>query len=355
MAKLLGIGTKVKFLTTPDSGVIVEKLGDGMVMVKLDGFDMDIPAFEEDLLRAEDFFEHNIHIPTLSSKGKQPSKSNLPPAEDPLSMKPVFTDTGIQIAFEPLTKSGGEIEKFTIYLINDTRADIVFSLDFKLFGDTEWSKNGILKAVQFEKMGELPFDTVNDQPELELTIKPIYTEGIGEEFVKSLKIKPKQFVKNFQWLKFFNREVHLFSVFEKFENALSSAKEDLTKYTKDMLTSKKQKSKGESDFRLFDHVPNVNEYASFVPEIDLHIEMLHDSPRDLANEDIVRIQIKAFESFLAKAIRLNIPKIHVIHGIGKGRLRDLIAARLRRHPDILMFKNEYHEKYGFGATEIWLR
>ena len=354
MSKLFGIGTKVKFLTTPDSGVIVEKLGDGMVMVKLDGFDMDIPAFEEDLLRSEDFQEQNISIPALSPKAKSPSKSNQQPVP-PLSTQPIFTDSGIQIAFEPLIKPGGEIEMFTIYLINDTRLDVVFALDFILFGDVEWSKNGILKSVQFEKMGELPFDTVNDQPELEVIIKPIYTEGVGEELIKSLKIKPKQFVKNFQWLKFFNREVHLFPVFEKLENASSSTKEDLTKYTKDMLTSKKQKSKGESDFRLFDHVPNVNEYASFVPEIDLHIEMLHDSPRDLANEDIVRIQIKAFESFLAKAIRLNIPKVHVIHGIGKGRLRDLIAARLRRHPDILMFKNEYHEKYGFGATEIWLR
>ena len=56
MAKqLLGIGTKVKFLTTPDSGTIIDKLGDGMVMVQLDGVDMDIPAFEEDLVRAEDF------------------------------------------------------------------------------------------------------------------------------------------------------------------------------------------------------------------------------------------------------------------------------------------------------------
>lgn len=355
MAKLLGIGTKVKFLTTPDSGVIIEKLGDGMVMVKLDGFDMDIPAFEEDLLRAEDFFEQNIVIPPLANKAKLSSKNSPQPIALPLSIEPVFTNSGVQIAFEPIKKAGGEIEKFTIYLINDTRTDIVFSIDFKLFGDIEWSKNGILKAIQFEKMGELTFDMVNDQPELDTNIKPIFTEGVGTELLKTLKIKPKQFIKNYQWLKFFDREVHLFPLFENLETHTTAPKEDLTKYTKDILTSKKQKSKGESDYRLFDHVPNVNEYASFVPEIDLHIEMLHESPRDLAVEDIVRLQIKAFESFLAKAVRLNIPKVYIIHGIGKGRLRDLIAARLKRHPDILMFKNEFHEKYGFGATEVWLR
>ena len=121
------------------------------------------------------------------------------------------------------------------------------------------------------------------------------------------------------------------------------------------MKTAKQKSKGTSDLRLFDPVPNVNEYASFVPEIDLHIEMLHSDPHHLTNEEIVNVQIKSFETFLAKAIRLNVPKVYVIHGIGKGRLRDLIAARLKRNPNILMFKNEYHEKYGFGATQVWLR
>ena len=350
MAALLGIGTKVKFLTTPDSGIIIEKLGDGMVMVKLDDFDMDIPAFEEDLVRSEDFLSQNVVAPP--TKLKPSLKNNLPP---PLSIKPVLTDSGIQIAFEPIKKASGEVDKFIIYLLNDTRIDTVFSVDFLIFEDVAWSKNGVLKAVHFEKMGEVSFDSVNDLPQLEITITPITTEGNDEALSKILKIKPKQFIKNFQLSKFLNREVHLFSVFDKLENKAASKNEDLTKYTNDLLKTAKQKSKGASDLRLFDPVPNVNEYASFVPEIDLHIEMLHNDPHHLTNEEIVGIQIKSFESFLAKAIRLNVPKVYVIHGIGKGRLRDLIAARLKRNPNILMFKNEYHEKYGFGATQIWLR
>ena len=266
-----------------------------------------------------------------------------------------MTDSGIQIAFEPIKKPSGEVDKFIIYLLNDTRIDTVFSLDFLIFEDVAWSKNGVLKAVHFEKMGEVSFDSVNDLPQLEITITPITTEGNDEALSKIFKIKPKQFIKNFQLSKFLNREVHLFSVFDKLENKAASKNEDLTKYTNDLLKTAKQKSKGASDLRLFDPVPNVNEYASFVPEIDLHIEMLHNDPHHLTNEEIVGIQIKSFESFLAKAIRLNVPKVYVIHGIGKGRLRDLIAARLKRNPNILMFKNEYHEKYGFGATQVWLR
>ena len=358
MAKLFGIGTKVKFMTTTDSGVIVEKLGDGMVMVKLDGFDMDIPAFEEDLLRAEDFMNPNIVVPTLHPKQAEKKANNLKKNEatPPLSIKPVFTGSGVHIAFEPLKKAGGEIDKFDILLLNDTKSDIVFSLNFVLFDTVEWTKTGILKAVNFEKIGELAFDVVNDQPQFDVSIKPAYTEGGGNELLKTLKIKPKQFVKNFQILNFISREVHVFTVFDKLENSTTSANTDLTKYTHDLIKkAKNDKIKNEPLTHSYDHVPNVNEYASFIPEIDLHIEMLHESPRDLTTEEIVRIQISSFDSFLAKAIRLNVPKFHVIHGLGKGRLRDMIAARLRRHPDVLMFKNEYHERYGFGATEIWLR
>lgn len=355
MATLLGIGTKVKFLTTPDSGVIIEKLGDGMVMVKLDDFDMDIPAFEEDLVRAEDFLSQKVTVPVSVPKVKPNLKSNLQAIIPPLSIKPVLSNSGIQLAFEPVKKASGEIDKYIIYLLNDTSFDVVFSADFLVFDDVEWSKNGILKAVQFEKMGELSFDTVNDLPQLDVSIKPISTEGSEESFFKTLKVKPKQFIKNYQLSKFINREVHLFPLFDKLESKSSETKEDLTKYTSDLLKTAKQKSRGKDDLRMFDPVPNVNEYASFIPEIDLHIEMLHHAPRDLTTEEIVGVQIKSFESFLANAIRLNVPKIYVIHGIGKGRLRDLVAARLRRHPNILMFKNEYHEKYGFGATQVWLR
>ena len=358
MAKLFGIGTKVKFLTTSDSGIIVEKLGDGMVMVKLDGFDMEIPAFEEDLLRAEDFLSPQIEVPAVHPKHAEKKANSLKKNADtpPLSIKPIFTNSGVHLAFEPLKKAGGEIEKFDILLLNDTPSDIVFALDFILFDGIEWSKDGILKAVNFEKIGELAFDVVNDQPQFDVSIKPIYTEGVGAELLKILKIKPKQFINNFKQVNFLSREMHVFTIFEKLENKANSEKDDLTSYTKDLIKKTKiDKIKNAPLTRLYDPVPDVNEYASFIPEIDLHIEMLHESPKDLTPDEIVRLQISSFDSFLAKAIRLNVPKFHVIHGIGKGRLRDLIAARLRRHPNVLMFKNEYHERYGFGATEIWLR
>ena len=360
MAKqLLGIGTKVKFLTTPDSGTIVDKLGDGMVMVQLDGIDMDIPAFEEDLVRVEDFSSQSV--------GFQIVKSNAPikkekinvfakpdiQAFDPLSIKSVFKDSGVHLAFLPVKKPSGEVEKFDILLVNDTAFEVLFALDFVLFDEVKWTKDGMLKPVKFEKVGEVVFDDINDSPQIDVSIKPVFTEGVGEELLKTLKIKAKQFVKNLQVVSCISIEAHLFTAFEQLSEAQNDGS-DLKNYTKD-VTKTVQLKKQKDDFIRHDTTPSPTEYASFVPEIDLHIEMLHDNPTSVPADEIIRYQLRAFEFFMEKAVRLNVPKVYAIHGVGKGKLRDSIAARLRRHPDVLMFKNQYHEKYGWGATEIWLK
>ena len=70
------------------------------------------------------------------------------------------------------------------------------------------------------------------------------------------------------------------------------------------------------------------------------------------NAEILRIQLTHFNQFLEKAIRLGVKSAFVIHGVGKGKLKNEIATRLMNHPQVKTFKNEFHPKYGFGATEI---
>ena len=45
----------------------------------------------------------------------------------------------------------------------------------------------------------------------------------------------------------------------------------------------------------------------------------------------------------------------VIHGLGKGKLREEVHAILKQMPEIGRFKNEWSGKYGFGATEIYFK
>jgi hypothetical protein len=350
---LLGIGTRVKLLTIADAGVIVDKLGDGMVLVALDKADMEIPVFEEDLVREDNFLENNT---VLKAELKPNIKHEIPktPIPTPSVSKPKLGNTGIHIAFLPLKKANGEVEKLDILLLNDMSNDILFELDMVLKEEVIWSKEGVLKAIQYEKMGDIYFDDINDMPELDIFIAPVYTEGVGKKLSKVLKIKPKQLMKNYTFSNFLQIEAYIFEVFKSLD-ADADKSSDLAKYTQDILRNKKPLKKKDEYISPFDPIAKIDEYASFITEIDLHIELLHDNPSALNNTEIVNIQIRSFENYLAKAIRLGIPRIYVIHGVGKGKLRDMIHARLRRNSDIEYFRNEYHEKYGWGATEIVLQ
>ncbi|MBK6996084.1 MAG: Smr/MutS family protein [Lewinellaceae bacterium] len=68
--------------------------------------------------------------------------------------------------------------------------------------------------------------------------------------------------------------------------------------------------------------------------------------------EILRIQLQHCHRFVEKAVRLGAPRVFLIHGVGEGKLKDAIAEQLRANPYVVKFKNEYHHKYGYGATEV---
>ena len=365
---LFGIGTRVKFLRTPDAGIITDKLGDGMVMVHLDDVNMEIPAFEEDLIREDVFHENRAfekikheyqHLKKQDTTGGKAGKSN--PSGDtaghnPLisnPIQPILGHTGIHLAFEPLKRSDGVIEKFTVYLLNDTDCDVLFECELRILNQIRITLDSKITAVGFEKLGEIYFDDINDAPDIDISAAPIYTEGVGEKQYKTLKIKAKQFLKNLTLSPFLNREMYSFLLFDKIGKAEKSS-DDLKKYTDSIIKTQKKAAKAAENLSPFSVLSDVNEYATFVNEVDLHIELLHPNPQSLSNQDIIHIQLSTFESFLMKALRLGVKRVYIIHGVGKGRLKEMIHARLKRHSDVQHFKNEYHERYGWGATEVIL-
>jgi hypothetical protein len=90
-------------------------------------------------------------------------------------------------------------------------------------------------------------------------------------------------------------------------------------------------------------------------EIDLHIEELVSDKKGLTNTDIVKIQLDTFRHYLQLALVHHQERMIVIHGLGKGRLREEVHAILKDTPEVGRFKNEWSGKYGFGATEIHFR
>lgn len=86
-------------------------------------------------------------------------------------------------------------------------------------------------------------------------------------------------------------------------------------------------------------------------EIDLHIEELIDSHKNLTNGQILNIQTERFEKEMEHCLSNGIKKLIVIHGVGNGKLKQEITSILKSINGI-SYHDASYKNYGFGATEI---
>ena len=86
-------------------------------------------------------------------------------------------------------------------------------------------------------------------------------------------------------------------------------------------------------------------------EIDLHMESLMDAYKGLSNFEIVTIQLQHFRKRLHEALQDNEPNLVVIHGVGKGVLKQEIYKYLAQFPNIKVGPADV-KLYGLGASEI---
>ena len=54
-----------------------------------------------------------------------------------------------------------------------------------------------------------------------------------------------------------------------------------------------------------------------------------------------------------KAIADRKLEFRVVHGLGKGKLKEEIYKILEKHEQVKSYKNEYHSRYGYGSTIIY--
>ncbi|MCL9771182.1 DNA mismatch repair protein MutS [Flavobacterium sp. HXWNR69] len=92
----------------------------------------------------------------------------------------------------------------------------------------------------------------------------------------------------------------------------------------------------------------------FVLEVDLHIEKLVPSKRGMSNYDILTLQMETAKRQLDFAIKNRMPKVVFIHGVGEGVLKAELDFLLGRY-DHISFQDANYQKYGLGATEVYIK
>ncbi len=345
---MFSIGMKVRFLHSRESGVVTALLGNSMVMVKIEG-DFEIPVFEEDLTRGEAYFVQQEKViaakPTVQKK-----QVELPKTQRYANS----TEKGVHLAFDPMFASDGNLSAYQLLLINDTKYDIIYSIAVFTAKEQLIVTDGKLEGVSVLTLPKLDFRLLHEGIDVKLTAQQITTAGIGDAITKELKVKQKNFFKKLMSAPLLRREMHVYLLIDTFLSVVAEAKqeEDLLSYTKRQVKKSIPNPAPQKQMSRFYELYNIEAHANFVNEIDLHIEKITDDHNKLNNGEMLHLQLMHFENFLAKALKVGVDRVFIIHGFGKGKLRQEIHYRLAKHPFVLSFKNEYHSKYGHGATEV---
>ncbi|HET8809171.1 MAG TPA: Smr/MutS family protein, partial [Flavobacteriaceae bacterium] len=88
-------------------------------------------------------------------------------------------------------------------------------------------------------------------------------------------------------------------------------------------------------------------------EVDLHIHQLVNSTKNLTNFDMLNLQLDTAKRQLDFAIKKRIQKVVFIHGVGEGVLRAELESLFRRYDNLKFYDADY-QKYGLGATEVYI-
>lgn len=328
------IGDKILLKRSGEEGSVVRVINKEMVEVEVAG--TLFPVYLDDI-------EH----PYLKwFTAKTPQKQQKPSHAEFRTEKPAERKqrlaTGVYLSFVPVFRTVDMEERvdfLKVWLLNELGVDISFDYDARVDQLSLFSLKGSLHSFGNLYLHNLDFEAMNDQPRFHWQI----SSGSGTKATEAngtLRIKP---VKLFEHI-----------------NEILSGKDSSFSYllAKDLTPLAVQK-------KVDDLLPPPPEtvaarrarVATVAPglEVDLHIEQLIGNTRGLTNSDIIDIQLRALQRALDTAMSHRQELLIVIHGLGKGTLREEVHKVLKQTKEVGRFKNEWSGKYGFGATEVWFR
>ena len=235
------------------------------------------------------------------------------------------------------------VETLKIHLINRTERAYKFIYQQQFFGKTDFElKNEIMPFEDFY-LHDMAFADVNDSPGFAFEFSLLQPEkGKAEFYEANIKLKPKQVFDRIEDLKQKGEATFTYKLFDDYP-----AKPQDNKLEFDSLISKGIKVYNAKEARK--HLPPARTV------VDLHIEKLTDDWKRLSNGEILDLQLKEFEKWYDLAIAHRQAQLIIIHGVGKGVLRNEIHDLLRLKREVKSFVNQYHPSFGYGATEIYFQ
>lgn len=253
-------------------------------------------------------------------------------AKQPTVEHQIGTSTGIILGMAQ-DKNVQDVVHF--HLINDTAAILLVGIIGSQKNKYSAIYHGILNPFQSEAIHSASLADLNVWPEFDFRI-------LAHSKADEKPAPPLFFKKSFRAKDFADEKKKLAIISEKgWQLNLSApfASIDPEKLKESFFRAPSEKSMVE--------VP--------MQEVDLHIEKLRSDYQFLKPEEILSIQMEAFERTLEAAIVHKFEKIIFIHGSGNGTLRHKIHKIVAGNPQVKTFMDAQKEKFGYGATEVFLK
>ncbi len=326
---LIGEGSRVKLIYTGDIGKILRIDGD-MAQVQLPDGDV-IPCPMDNL----ESVNAAPHKPTNEWK-LDGEKSWILPSSTKI-------ESGVYLA---AAIDANNPQLFELFLINNSSQTALFSFQLKSKVKQNGKLNAKIGSMMVYHLSAMEFTWLGEGTKAHFEFWPVVEKGTGKKINSAVNIKVPQFFENHvERSEIHPQPLKIYLVLKKWEAETSEMKqESLRAYTKEQLRWKEWE-------QIMDN-HEVQEKAAFSRELDLHVEAITEHYDRLDNMAIINLQIKHFERYMTEAIKVNIDRVFIIHGLGKGKLRQEISVRLGRYPQVKSFVNEYHPRYGWGATEV---
>ncbi len=326
------IGEKIFLINLQEEGEVSRVINDDLIYVEVSGDE--IPVFTSDA----------CHDVPEKVSGKKP-EVNSSPVSQVKNFSPEIiekSNKGIFLSFEPITQAG-EISSYNIFIVNDTEFPIDFVYSFFRRDQPFFALKKLLVPYNYLLLHTIEYDLLNETPAVELEVRDVLSKNFRGKMDQ--KIKPQNFFNKLSSTPILKKENYNYKI------VTASLKEKKPEPEKSVTFDPEALKQMMMDIPVM----KDNEVEDAVVEIDLHIEVLARDYALLSAGEKLQIQLKSFQQALERAISHNAEKLFVIHGVGSGKLRNEIHHILKSYPEVRSFNNDFHPRYGYGATEINLK
>ena len=333
------VGDKVLILHSEEEAEVIDIINDEMLLVDVQGVSFPVFMDQVDFPYYKRFTERPQIKPVAEKKYIDNLKTEKP-------AKHSKKEDGVWLSFLPVwdtqMEASGEqiIKEFKIHLINNTAIEYRFIYALHFFGKPDFELKNSIHPFENFYLHDLAFENLNDSPGFEFEFHLARPDKKKEDYFDTvIKLKPKQVFARLNELKENNQATFSQLLFETYPDRKVEEVVELS----DRLRSG-AKIVNAAEIRQHLEAPKS--------VIDLHIEKLTDDYRKMSNFEMLSLQLKTFEKYYSLALIHRQPSLIVIHGIGEGKLKNEIHRLLRQKNDKLSFSNDYHPRFGYGATEI---